>query len=118
MATDIRAEMRARLTASATRWEGIVILKQSAGGSELQDARHVLHMLRCAIDILRSRAHRQYVTDAWLREVERRPSAEIARMIEPLVPGGYPDPPSGRYVPTVRPTASAGMPDDPWDLFP
>jgi hypothetical protein len=98
MALDtVRAETRARMIEAAERWERIVIVKQREGGAELTDARFCLHMIRSAIDVLRSRAHRKYVTDEWLQDVARRhPASEIARMIEPLVPGGYPEPPTGR----------------------
>jgi hypothetical protein len=96
MATDIRSDIRERLTASADRWGRIVILKERDGGAELQDARFCLHSIRCALDVMRSRAHRRYVTDEWLRTIAGRPASEIARLIETKVPGGYPEPPTGR----------------------
>lgn len=97
MAEDIRAMMRDRMRDAIERWEGIVTLKQSNGGAELQDARYVLHRIKCALNVLRSRAHAKYVTDQWLRDISpRRPTSEIAGLIETMVPGGFPEPPSGR----------------------
>lgn len=97
MTDDIRAVVRSRLKDAAERWERIVTLKQSAGGPEYQDAVYCLHAIKSAINVLRSRAHRRYVTDEWLREMTvKRPASEIARLIEPMVPGGYPEPPAGR----------------------
>lgn len=94
---DIRAETRERMQESAERWERIVALKQREGGEPYQDAVYCLHAIRCALNVLRSRAHRRYVTDDWLREMTpRRPVAEIARLIETMIPEGYPEPAAGR----------------------
>lgn len=99
MADDIRTETRARMREAAERWERIVALKQREGGSEYQDAVYCLHAIKCALNVLRSRAHRRYVTDDWLREMTpRRPVSEIARMIETMIPEGYPEPPAGRVL--------------------
>lgn len=93
---DIRAAIRDRLKTGIERWERIVSYKQASKDGDVSDTRYTLHRLKCALGIMRSRAHQTHVTDAWLAEVARLPTSEIAILIEGQVPGGYPDPVEGR----------------------
>lgn len=100
----IRSAIRDRFRALIERWERIVTYQTSSGDDALAESVLFLHRLRSALDVLRSRAHRQYVSDAWLQEREGKPASDIVTMIEAAVPEGFPDPP-------VRAPRLGGMTD-------